>query len=1109
MRFPKAAFRFAQFGILASLLVMWACHVTGEEEKFLNIKADSSWTKYERIVVVLADSNGTSLDTLFDGHLDSPDQLKKLAAEKYDGGKIQIILIAMEDGKAVKRETRPFDGHTGEAGEKIVVIITPEPTDTSALDIRPDAVKLYTGGAGATLAPAGSKWDGVKLEWSSDHPEYASVDGGKVKAVAPGQAWIKAVSGAKRDSTDVTVATDAPSLDAGFDTVVVLGASVAFQVKVKQEYGTFAAFKWSLDNDTAWDDSSSDQPVDGRFTATAKTFSAEGETTLRFYVRDGEGNVVQAARKVTVSKTAPKDPPVIVSVMPGDTTISIKDSLAFTAKVTSTAALKVFTWDFDGDDKPDITGELSGTEATIKVGKRFNVDGKFTQTLKVADELGATAVKLLVVTVEKDPPSVDAGKDTVIAAGTKANLRGKVSDKFGSVVKVEWKIGAAAYAVLPAQTQITGSAEGGETIICLLKATDDDDQATVDTVRITVTGSADASLSGLAASAGPLAPAFNPDTLGYSVSTTETSTSVTATLPSGSTAAIKVNGTATASGTPSAPISLPAGATTKVTVLVTAEDGSPRTYSIDFTVPVPGKPDLAFTATAVTAMVPGRVDYSYTIKNQGAAAIPSLQYVSLQNYWSANTVFNDAGDVAAGGAILNVTKPLAAGETYSGTFYTLVAIPAGHPYLTFKIDWQDTVKESDEANNTAALQVLIAPDAKAGLDTTVLAGTAVNLHGKATDALGSVAKIEWKIGAGAYTVAKAETTFTAPGAAAVLNCILRVTDDDGLSDSDTVVVTVNGSPDADLSNLAPSTGVLSPAFGKNTTGYTLAVANTVTGMTFTPTVSSATATVKVNKVAVTSGSASGNIVLATGPNAVTVEVTAQSGMTKMYTVTVTRAQSTVNTLSNLTASIGAFTETFAPGTLSYSITTSAASTTVTPTVTAGSGATVKVNGVAVASGSASAVIALPAGQITTITVNVTPESGIVRGYEIKVTVPGTSKPDIQVVSSAWTSFTASRKDYTYTIKNVGGSTIEDIYSVTIQNYYSADNVYGNTGDSPAGGRIMGVRKSLAPGETYTDSHYTLTTPPAGANYLIWKIDSNDAVDESNETNNTYPLSLSP
>ncbi len=110
------------------------------------------------------------------------------------------------------------------------------------------------------------------------------------------------------------------------------------------------------------------------------------------------------------------------------------------------------------------------------------------------------------------------------------------------------------------------------------------------------------------------------------------------------------------------------------------------------------------------------------------------------------------------------------------------------------------------------------------------------------------------------------------------------------------------SSDANLSALTASSstsagGTFSTlgigTFGAATTSYTASVANSVTHVKLTPTVAESNATVKVGKAGslatVTSGSASTAIALSVGANAIKVEVTAQNGTTKDYTVTVTRA----------------------------------------------------------------------------------------------------------------------------------------------------------------------------------------------------------------------------
>ncbi|WP_168801042.1 cadherin-like beta sandwich domain-containing protein [Peteryoungia ipomoeae] len=215
-----------------------------------------------------------------------------------------------------------------------------------------------------------------------------------------------------------------------------------------------------------------------------------------------------------------------------------------------------------------------------------------------------------------------------------------------------------------------------------------------------------------------------------------------------------------------------------------------------------------------------------------------------------------------------------------------------------------------------------------------------------------------------------------------------VTAQDGVTTATyTVTVTRATSTIATLSNLTLSAGTLTPAFASGTTSYTASVGNAVTSLTVTPTVTDATATITVNSVAVASGNASDAINLDVGSNVITVVVTAQDGVTTgTYTVTVTRAASTIATLSNLTLSAGTLTPAFASGTTSYtaSVGNAVTSLTVTPTVTDAT-ATITVNSVSVTSGNASGAIALNVGS-NVITVVVTAQDGVTTGtYTVTIT----------------------------------------------------------------------------------------------------------------------------
>ncbi|MEI6655776.1 MAG: cadherin-like beta sandwich domain-containing protein, partial [Verrucomicrobiota bacterium] len=282
---------------------------------------------------------------------------------------------------------------------------------------------------------------------------------------------------------------------------------------------------------------------------------------------------------------------------------------------------------------------------------------------------------------------------------------------------------------------------------------------------------------------------------------------------------------------------------------------------------------------------------------------------------------------------------------------------------------------------------------------------------------------------------------------------VQVTAQDGITTSTYTVTVTRVSTVSTLSGLALSAGSLSPAFAGGTTVYAASVTNATTSVTVTPSVTEANATVKVNGALVTTGTASASIPLVVGNSPITVQVTAQDGITtSTYTVTVTRV-STVSTLSGLALSAGSLSPAFATGTTTYTTTVTTGMMSVTPTAT-DSNATVTVNGVSVATGAASASIPLVLGT-NPINVQVTAQDGTTKStYTVNVTrlstvstlaglaiSPGTLSPAfatgttgymaIMPATATGVSVTPSVTDPTATIKVDGATVASGASSATI------------------------------------------------------------------------------
>lgn len=94
-------------------------------------------------------------------------------------------------------------------------------------------------------------------------------------------------------------------------------------------------------------------------------------------------------------------------------------------------------------------------------------------------------------------------------------------------------------------------------------------------------------------------------------------------------------------------------------------------------------------------------------------------------------------------------------------------------------------------------------------------------------------------------------------------------------------------PASNLTSLTVTTATLSPVFAAGTYSYTAAVVNATTSVTVTPTCAAATE-IRVNGVAVTSGQASGAILLSVGVNVITITVIETGKTNKTYTIYISR-----------------------------------------------------------------------------------------------------------------------------------------------------------------------------------------------------------------------------
>ena len=126
-------------------------------------------------------------------------------------------------------------------------------------------------------------------------------------------------------------------------------------------------------------------------------------------------------------------------------------------------------------------------------------------------------------------------------------------------------------------------------------------------------------------------------------------------------------------------------------------------------------------------------------------------------------------------------------------------------------------------------------------------------------------------------------------------------------------------------------------------------------------------------------------------------------------------------------------------------------------------------------------------------------------------------PDLVISSLSAKLVPPNKIQYSWTITNVGsapagleGPTAASSDNVSVQAMLSKDTVFGNAGDLPAGGTIVGNSPlpNLAPGASKSGT-FTATVPGSTTllPHLVLKIDSRNVLSELNENNNTAAVGV--
>ncbi|CAM3552966.1 MULTISPECIES: cadherin-like beta sandwich domain-containing protein [Saccharibacillus] len=548
-----------------------------------------------------------------------------------------------------------------------------------------------------------------------------------------------------------------------------------------------------------------------------------------------------------------------------------------------------------------------------------------------------------------------------------------------------------------------------------------------------------ANLANLVLSQGTLSPSFDPATTRYDVGVANSVTSLTVTPTlAGSSASVIVNGAATTNGSPSGAIALAVGSN-EIRVVVTAQDGTTaKTYTVYVTRAAPPSSnaflaDLALSQGSLSPLfASGTTGYSASVPN----SVASLNVTPTVSNANASVTVNGVA-VTSGNASGSIALNVGTNE-----IKTVVTAQDGTTTQTYTVNVTRAQVPSANADLSAlalssgTLSPAFASDKTGYIASVSNATTSLTVTPTLADARASVTVNDSAVSSG-----------NASGAIGLLvgpnRITVKVTAENGTSQSYTVTVTRAANGNTNLRALSLSSGTLSPSFNSATMEYTVAATAEAATLTVTATTADTTASVEVNGIGALSGSASNPIQTTPGANEIFVDVTAQNGTSKRYTITVTRPASSNNDLSALSLSSGTLSPAFAAGTRVYDADVSNATTSLTVTPTAAdANASVAVNEVFVAQGKASDAIPLNTG-FNVIIVKVTAENGTSREYTVRVARATSGDNDLSDLSlSSGTlspAFAAGTTNYAATVSNattsltVTPTTADSTASVKVNN----------------------------------------------------------------------------
>jgi K+-transporting ATPase c subunit len=597
----------------------------------------------------------------------------------------------------------------------------------------------------------------------------------------------------------------APTANAGPDQTIVLPAnSISLNGIGTDPDGTISSYLWTKISGPAA------TIANVNAAATAVTALVQGTYQFELKVTDNGGAVGIDTIELIVAAPGNIAPTANAGV---DQSITLPtNSVSLNGSGTDPdGTISAYLWTkISGPTAGTITANTSAATTVTAL-----TQGTYKFELKVTDNSGAVGrdtIQVIVNAAANIAPTANAGVDQTITLPTNSvSLSGSGTDPDGTISSYLWtKISGPAATITNANaaaTTVTALIQG--TYKFELKVTDNSGAAGRDTIQVVVNA---------AANIAPTANAGADQTI--TLPTNAVSLSGSGTDPDGTISSYlwtKISG-------PAATITNANAAATTVTALIQG------TYKFELKV-TDNSGAVDRDTMQVIVNPAGNIA---PVANAGADQTITLP----TNAVSLNGSGTDADGTIAGYTWTKISGPAAVITNANAAATTVTGLVQGTYQFELKVTDNSGAVDRDTMQVIVNAAANIAPTANAGADQTITLPTnAVSLSGSGTDPDGTITGYTWtKISgpAAAITNANAAATTVTGLVQGIYKFELKVTDNSGAVDRDTVQITVNPAPNvAPTANAGPDQSITLPTTSVTLSGSGTDPDGTITGYLWT------------------------------------------------------------------------------------------------------------------------------------------------------------------------------------------------------------------------------------------------------------------------------------